>query len=732
MIKKKITSLMIFLLGFLFLTIGIDSALSQSDSGNDSPELGPWDWGHIRIVRSHDNFEFLNRLHATVNQTGGPIVFPKDEETGEYITDMSVFEEMLKNSRERVKKYHQEGMYVIAYTTMALGGRSETYEDTPKPEELDLNKVYNTPGLWNVYKEYFGPKPPEEPTQWARHTHDMEYSYYRFRHPNAPRTGGRFEMFGCQDNPSYVQYMKGVFKLLALGGFDGAYVDWTKVHGGTCFCPHTKKAFRKYLQEQVSSEYLEKRYKITDVSTIEPPLNNTMVLWREWLRFRSWSLTDFQRKLRTAARKINPDFLISGNINGGAYGNMAYTNGDDMELMGTVMDFFYSEIQHGLQSVPRTENGTKISNSGPLKFLAAAAHQKPVWMYCIQPSTPKPIPNENALFNLIKLNIGEAFANHNTFSVVRETFGEPISPKVHNGAEQIYAFFKENEENLINAKLDANVAIFCSINQFYGDEFSYFNPASRVLADSGIAHVMTVERDFTPAELAKYKVLVLPYVPLMSDFEIEIIKEFVNKGGGLVVLGLSSLKDDKGLRRENLGLSELLGFDLQDTPDEIIRKKVGKGRVVFIPFNPLPVGKGNTRNTPLPDDHMMYGQGNFPIRIRAPFESISGGVKWAADGELSGRLYAPYTVEFTTMKQKEKDLQFVHLVNYNMNLDGEVQPAENVRVKLMIPEGKQIHSITAGSPINDTENITFNQKDQFIEFNVPVFEVYSLVTVYYE
>jgi len=706
--------------------------MSQSRSDNETSKLGPWDWGHIRIVRLHGNFELLNRLHATVNQTGGPIIFPEDKETGEYITDLSEFKKMLKESREKVKKFHEEGMYVIAYTTMAMGGSSETYEDIPKSEELSLNQVYQTPGLWELYEEYFGPKPPEGPDKWPRHTHNIKYSYYRFRHPNAPRTGGRFEMFGCQDNPSYVQYMKGVLKLIALGGFDGAYIDWTKVHGGTCFCPHTKKAFRKYLQEKVSAEYLKKRYGITDVSNIEPPVDNTMALWREWLQFRSWSLTEFQRKLRTAARKINPDFLISGNINGGAYGNMAYTNGDDMELMGTVMDFFYSEIQHGLQSVPRTEEGIKISNSGPLKFLAAAAMQKPVWMYCVQPSTPKPIPNENALFNLIKLNIGEAFANHNTFSVVRETFGEPISPMVHNGAEQIYAFFEKNEKNLIGAKLAANVGIFCSINQFYSDEFSYFNPASRVLADNGIAHVMTVERDFSPVELAKYRVLVLPYVPLLSDFEVETIKDYVNNGGGLVVLGLSSFKDENGLRRKNLGLSDVLGFDLQDTPVEVTKKDVGKGKVVFIPFNPLPVGKGDTRRTPLPDDHMMYGQGKFPARIRASFEAIPEAVEWAAEGKLSGKLSAPYTVEFTTMKQKEKDLQFVHLVNYNMNLDGEVKPAENVKVRLMVPEGKKVSRLTIGSPLYDTKKISFNKKEQFIEFEIPTFEVYSLVTVYYE
>jgi hypothetical protein len=705
---------------------------SQTTETEKGPvKLGPWDWGYIRIVRSTGNIEFLKRLHATVNQTGGAIIFPKDKESDQYITDLSRFQQMLEESRENVKKFHAEGMYVIAYTTMALGGSSEKYEDIPKPEELYLNQAYQTPGLWETYQEYFGPRPAEGPAIWPRYTSDRKYSYYRFRHPNAPRTGGSFEMFGCQDNPHYLQYFTGVIKLIALGGYDGVYIDWTKVHEGTCFCDHTKTAFRKYLQEKVSAEYLKKRYGITDLSKIEPPTDNTMALWREWLQFRSWSLTEFHRRLREEARKINPNFLLSGNINGGAYGNMAYTNGDDMEMMGAVDDFLYSEIQHGLQSVPRTEGDTKISNSAPLKFLAAAAMQKPVWMYCVQPSTPKPIPNENALYNLIQLNIAEAFANHNTFSVVRETFGEPISPKVHNGAELIYAFFKKNEVNLIGAKLSANVGIFCSLNQFYSDEFSYFNPASRVLSDHGIAHIMTVERDFSPQELAKYKVLVLPYVPLLSDSQVETITQYVNNGGGLVVLGLCSFKDEYGLPRENLGLADLEGFNLQDTPVEIVQKEAGKGRVVFIPFNPLPVGKGDTDNTPLPDDHMMYGQGKFPARVKSAFEALPTAVEWAAAGELSGKLTAPYTVEFTTMEQAEQNILLVHLVNYNMNLDGLVTPAEKVKVKLLLPAGKTVSEVTVGSPLFETKMVSYTKSGSFIEFEIPSFEIYSLATVYF-
>ena len=720
--------------GFAALTVALLLAVLpaavQPETPRSGKALGPWDWGHIRIVRSNDNIEFLNRLHATVNQNGGPILFPKERESGQYITDLKEFDKLVAAARAKVDRFHQEGLHVIAYTTMALAGESPTYDDVPRPEELALNEAFNTPGLWESYAAWLGAKPAEGPDKWARRSHDGKYSFYRFRHPNAPKTGGRFEMFGCQDNPSYVHYFKGVMRLVALGGYDGAYVDWTKVHEGTCYCEHSRAAFRKYLQEKIPAGYLQKRYGITDLAQAEPPLDNTQALWREWLLFRSASLSEFQREIRAAAREINPDFLLSGNINGGDYGNMAYINGDDMERMGEVEDFFYSEIQSGLRSVPRADGEVKVSNSGPLKFLAAAAMQKPVWMYCIQPSTPKPIPNEKALFNLIKLSIAEAFANHNTFSVVRETFGEPISPMVHNGAEQIYAFFKENEENLVGAKLAANTAILCSINQFYSDEFSYFNPASRVLADAGIAHVMTVERDLNAAELARYKTLILPYVPLMSDEQAKIVSAFVEQGGGLVVMGLSSSKDENGLARRNLGLSELLGFSLQDSPVAVTRREVGKGRVVFIPLHPIPVGRGDTDTSPLPDDQMMYGRGIFPDRIKEAFAALPEAAAWAGAGLFSGKLEAEGMVEMTTMEQREKNLQLVHLVNYQVTLDGVVTPAAGARVQLRIPEQKKVTRITIGSPISKTVEVAFKKSGDTIEFVFPPFEIYSLATVY--
>ncbi|MFC2075444.1 hypothetical protein ACFLT7_00010 [candidate division KSB1 bacterium] len=735
----------IVLLSMMLLVLSMTPAPMAADQASvgtgpvPTDKLGPWDWGHLRIVRTGSNMELLTRLRGTVNQTGRSLVYPRERgrDGGGFITDKAVLDQRIADARENVKKFHDQGIHVIAYMTMGLSGESEKYEDTPLPEQISINAAYNEPGLWGLLSEYYGPKPPEGPSHWARHTHDGRYSNYRFRHPNAERTGGRFEMFGCQDNPSYMQYISGVVRSIADGGHDGCYIDWTKVHGGTCYCEHSKRAFRQYLNEKVSFDYLRKRYGITSLANIEPPIDNTGALWREWLKFRSWSLAESHRILRAAAREINPNFLFSGNINGGAYGNQAYTNGDDMELMGEVDDFLYSEIQYGIESVPRVEGETKIANSGPLKFLAAAAMQKPVWMYCIQPSHPKPIAHEPALFNLIKLNIAEAYASHNTFSVVRETFGKPISHFVHDGAEQIYKFMEENEPNAVGAKLAANVGIFCSINQFYSDEYSYFNPASRVLADNGIAHVMTVERDFSPAELAKYKVLVLPYVPLMSDSQAETIGSWVNDGGGLVVMGMCSSLDENGLRRTDLGLKEVLGFGLKDDiPGQVTKKSYGKGRVVYIPLNPLLVGRGDTRRSPLANDHMMYGQGKFPSQVKGSFESLADAVQWAADGDLSGKMTGSAMVELSTMEQKDKGVVLAHLVNYNVDLKGKVKPAGKVKATIMVPPGKKIAKVTVGSPTWATKEIKYSEKsgnqNKHIEFSIPEFDIYSLATIYYE
>ena len=68
------------------------------------------------------------------------------------------------------------------------------------------------------------------------------------------------------------------------------------------------------------------------------------------------------------------------------------------------------------------------------------------------------------------------------------------------------------------------------------------------------------------------------------------------------------------------------------------------------------------------------------------------------------------------MEQKEKNLHLIHLVNYNMNLDGDVTPAKYVKIKFRIPDGKSVSRLTFGSPLKKTAEISYEIQKQFIEF----------------
>jgi len=55
------------------------------------------------------------------------------------------------------------------------------------------------------------------------------------------------------------------------------------------------------------------------------------------------------------------------------------------------------------------------------------------------------------------------------------------------------------------------------------------------------------------------KVLVLPNIAAMSEGQCGQIRDFVKRGGGVVATFETSLYDERGLRRENFGLSDLFG-----------------------------------------------------------------------------------------------------------------------------------------------------------------------------
>jgi hypothetical protein len=430
----------------------------------------------------------------------------------------------------------------------------------------------------------------------------------------------------------------------------------------------------------------------------------------EWITYRGHSVARFHERLRTHAREYSPHFMISGNVYGGfGYGPIAYDAAGNMEMLGKVDDFVYSEIQEFLDSAPRKrEDGMKITNSPALKFLAAAS--------------------------MAQINIAEAAANHAIFREKRET---------PPGATAIHRFLAANEASLLGAQLYSNVGIVASLSQYLADELSFAFSASRVLADRGISHAILVEDDLLSDVHEQFDLIVLPYLPLLSREKQSALVHYVEGGGSLLVLGETGKKDQHNLPYAEIPLAGLFG---EGYPKELTTQEVGSGRASYVPLD-IPASRflipaktkgefttfGPTMADVFADIPEAYTRGQIDPVLRRRLETVADQVLRQLEGRVT-RLKTPQPyLELTTMWQRSRDRVLVHLVNYDVTLDGEITPAGNVDVQLVLPAGRTIKSLTYSGALSELGPVAFERTRvgdrELVSFNVDQVGVYGLAVV---
>ena len=687
------------------------------------------DWGHWRLGH-RSNLEFLEKNHFT-------ITFGQGAPNFESVT-RSEFDQALRESKAFNDSYHGKGYIVLRYLSTSLNGESETASSQPIKEQIDLLKFYNE--RWNDFTDYIGEKPADDPTTWMMVHPDGSFPYYRYA-PYGKEPDQGFEAWGVPANPDYVRFMEGKVRAQAETGIDGSYVDWTHIAGGTSYDPYTQKDFIQYLEENLPASVADKKYATSDYSNINLPTKRGEPFWMEWITYRGYSVAQFHDHLRTCARKYNPYFMISGNIFGGfGYGPIAYDAAGNIEMLGKVDDFIYSEIQEFLDSAPRKrDDGMKITNSPALKFLAAASHGKPVIVYATEITPPIfPNPTEKCLSAMAQINIAEAAANHAIFREKRET---------PPGATAIHKFLAANESNLFGAQLYSNIGILASLSQYLADEQSFAFTASRVLADRGISHTMLVEDDVLSDVHKQFDLIVLPYLPLLSEEKQTALKRYVESGGSLVILGETGKKDQYNLQYDATPpLASLFGSSY---PNELTTLEVGSGKVSFIPL-PIPDSRfliatkakgefttfGPTMADVFADIPEGYTRGQANPELVRNLETVASQIITLLDNKVS-RLVEPLPyLEMTTMWQKNQDHMLVHLVNYDVTLDGDITPAKNVGVQLMLPKGKKIKNLMFNGTLSELspiefESIGFDDRE-IVTFRLNQVDIYGLAIVQFK
>jgi len=227
--------------------------------------------------------------------------------------------------------------------------------------------------------------------------------------------------------------------------------------------------------------------------------------------------------------------------------------------------------------------------------------------------------------------------------------------------------------------------------------------------------------------LSKYKVLILADVECLSDEKLELIRDFVRKGGGLVATEHTSLYTEWRQRKRDFGLKDLFQTNAprwrgNRYPEsilevQVIKNHIGEGRVVYLPEIVPAIKKPVT-------EQMRSTYWKLPRNCNELIESV----KWAAGTGLTLETDAPETVTMEVTEKKDRSWRMVHLLNYNNERDS-IQ--KNIRIRMKIPNDLEVDNVEVFSPDkNEAYNVEFSVKENRVAFTLQELRIYNMVAIH--
>jgi len=646
-------------------------------------------WDVDQIIEHGGTLSIISAMHFTRSDP-----FPLER---------AEFDEKLRKLQAYTQKARENGVTVMSYVSQNVSTSCQA-----DPSGWIMSDVWKDDDWWNRYADLYGAKPEDEPSEWLQIGADGVYGGHVWIPPEA--TDKRYyEVRGNPNSPGFRQYMGGIINILLEAGIGGIYLDHSElmqVHSRD-----SMRCFRDFLAARYTPEELQDHFGIDDLSKTTPAVEKDDPLFPETLLFQAASEAEFHRYLLDLGRRRNPDFLICGNLWGGFGFQNAALHGSDIQLAGAVDTFLYSELatgtesaEHGQRNIPGTRNGIRTSMSPLIRILVASSRTHAATSYTYYPQAPNPIPTEEALYNIQRLTMAEAFANHTAFRRVEHQH----VPPVHRAAKTVYDLLRSVESDILGAEMGSNVAIVASLQGGYFGHYSYHREASRALADAGIAHEMIAPCDIHSDKLSQYRAVILPNIAVLSDDAYRALTAFQANGGA--VIGFGSLA--------TLGLRG----DPGPAADEL-----AEGFTV-LPIDPDQLAADNADVRAEDTQHSAWARAEWPATLKPTMDKLVAAVESACPNTLTARLHNPRGVEITAMKRPGSDDLILNLVNYAVDIDGNVTPAKDVEVSVSL-EGREIEQIDYHALDGVNETITAETADGVGSFTISEVAIYGIALI---
>jgi hypothetical protein len=516
-------------------------------------------------------------------------------------------------------------------------------------------------------------------------------------------------------HPGYREYMKRVVTIAIrdlkanLIHFDNTSLQ---AQPPIFFHPMAVEDFRVFLRKKYTPDHLKRRFGFSDVGLVEPPeIERTPVqindpLHQEWADFRCEQLTAYYAEMERHIRGLNPETAVESNPHSGISGrNVVWDQGVDYPRLLPHMDVVWTEEgnEPGV-----TDDGILISKIRTFKM--AAKYNTSIFTYTAGDRGGKLAMAEAMAFNRQNLGmVGGVLAGYEATEEER----------------RYVRFYRDHFADLYrDVQNRADVAV---LHGFASMAYNNHLPwQSSMLFQQTLIQAripFDIVFDEHVRDVSKYRVLVLPDQESISDAQAALIRDYVQRGGGLVATGQTSLFTEERRRRRTFALADLFGVDApkfgggrasERKPSiTALRSESGKGRVVYIPGVQPAIEK--------PANAAMTSQyWKLPLNGHEMIDAV----RWAAGGELSLEVQAPPHVAAELIDQKNRVL--VHLLNYAA-AQGPV--AGKVAVNVALPQGRSVKSAQLISPDHPAEALKVTARRNRAEFAAPRLDTYGVAVL---
>lgn len=347
----------------------------------------------------------------------------------------------------------------------------------------------------------------------------------------------------CVNNDEFIEYVAAQSReLVSSYKLDGYWLDMVGIAAPVCYCDSCKRKYYARFGRELPTE-----------------LDPNSKEFYEYLEFKTEAVGEYLRRVKEAVKEADNDITVAFQTASAAKHALSYGTAACFEHSEYCSGDFYTE-RTGVNVICRMLY--KATNQLPFEFMTSR---------CV--SLERHTMNKNIYELLIQSYC--AMMHKGAF-----LFIDAIDPDGEMNAEfydDISLISKECEKYIPYITYDdkalRDVAVFynhlsdipesdekMSIGELRGFYlYDRLRNVDKKLSEAHIDYDLISSRNIS--ELGNYKAVILPALSVLAESEAEAIRKYVADGGCLYVSAKTSLRNEKGEKKSNFMLSDVLGVD---------------------------------------------------------------------------------------------------------------------------------------------------------------------------